>query len=448
MANVRHPMSDTDKHAHTEEQVQALLSQPAPSFQPPSSGANYVAPPAPGYDVKGLWHCFKSELRTGTSTGGMALQGGLSGLGQGIKIELVPHRNHTIDFESFPDDRSDLLRKWMGTPVGVPQALISTFPLFESASMYDQAPFLVPYVAFGGSVISKEAAELCNGYTFSRIWAMSETTASALMNGGVDAKKVVVVRPPICSASWGDFSTTAPPADDTFRFGAVCDWNERSGVFDLIQAYFQQFSRDQQVSLSLRCPVPDRTTVREFKEQVGERLRGFALALGDDNFPASRKMPHLALHMGDESDAETIAWIKTLDSFVDVSPGSGFDAPTIWAKACGVPMVGKRPGFAGEIIWPAGIHDYYMNHELTSDSPSEADDGTSGPQTRWYKSTINDISGALSRQFGCGKQFHVPLEEFADKYSAESDIWRNHTIDALFDLLGNKADELLGKVPV
>ena len=91
------------------------------------SGLPYIAPPAPGADTKGLWHYFPAHTRSGYSTHAIALHRMLL---DELKIPtaLVPHRLAALDIEQFPDDRAEMLTKWMADAVGLPEAMIVSLP--------------------------------------------------------------------------------------------------------------------------------------------------------------------------------------------------------------------------------------------------------------------------------------------------------------------------------
>jgi glycosyltransferase involved in cell wall biosynthesis len=320
---------------------------------------NYVAPPAPGYDVHGFWNCFGTQHRTGYATHAMALHWMLSKI-LGIKTQLTPHRSLDIDIERFPKDRETQLFEWTKEAVGHPHALIVSFPLEVAAEMEEATGNVVPYCAFEGDRVSLFARDLAEGPIFSRIWVVSEFVKKAFIGGGVRAERVDVVRPMLTDGFWKmtpieqlqQAKNRPVTHDDPFIFGTLGTWQKRKGMYDLVRAYFGSFKREEPVKLVIRTsPLNSNTTIRRFKEQITSEIAEIAREFGDNNFPMSCRMPKLGFELGtDLSDQEVIEWLGTLDCYVNPSYGEGLGIPHIWAKAQGVPLVSSGYGAVGEMV--------------------------------------------------------------------------------------------------
>jgi len=319
----------------------------------PITGYQYVAPPAPGYDVHGLWHYFPCHGRTGYAAHAIALH---SLLIDELKVptSLVPHRNAAIDIDKFPRDRFDMLLGWMKHICGHPEAFIVSLP--PELKMYEQTRALVNYVAFEATKVSEFAAQnVCNDEKLAALWCVSEFTARAFLSSGVDSKKVFVVRPPICDGPWKAMFT---PLDElertqhgsTFQFGTVGTWHERKGFRDLVRAYFREFKRSEPVELAIRTShLGDELTIKKFRDKVVDEIAAVAREFGDDDYPRSKKMPVIRILLGtDLSDAELIKWLGSIDCYVNPSYGEGLGIPAMWAAAQGLPIVSSEFGAVGE----------------------------------------------------------------------------------------------------
>jgi glycosyltransferase involved in cell wall biosynthesis len=328
------------------------------------SGANYVAQPAPGYDVSGLWHCFGSGGRTGYATHAIALHWILSHQ-LGITTELVPHRDEDVDIERFPEDRYDMLFGWMKSAVGVPRLLFASYPPEVAMKMDGIGPSVVPYCAFEGTKVSEMCRDICNGPLFLQVWVVSDSVRQALLAGGVHPDKVLTVRPPVCDGPWKmpelvphDVDAPPPTQDRPYTFGVLGTWQQRKGMHDLVRAYFGTFERDDNVQLVIRTSAfSGKMTIRDFKEKLTEEIAAIAAEFGDKDFPASKKMPKLRFEIGtDATDQEIIEWLSQLDCYVNPSYGEGLGIPHIWAKANGVPMVSTGYGAVGDLLREINEH--------------------------------------------------------------------------------------------
>jgi glycosyltransferase involved in cell wall biosynthesis len=329
----------------TAEEVQALTE----TFQ--RTGANYVAQPAPGYDVHGLWHCFGSHQRTGYALHAIALHWMLSKSLE-ITTELIPHRHVDVDVEKFPADRYDMLFKWMKSPVGYPHLLFASYPPEVAMHMRAVGPPPIPYCAFEGTRVSSFCRDLCNGPVFKQVWVVSDSVRNAMIAGGVDPARVLTVRPPVCDGPWTMPGRKESDPERPFTFGALGTWQKRKGMHDLVRAYFGEFKREENVQLVIRTSAfSSVNTIREFKTDLTEEIAELASEFGDDDFPRSKKMPKLRFLIGtDATDQQVIDWLASLDCYANPSYGEGLGIPHIWAKANGVPMVSTGYGAVGDLL--------------------------------------------------------------------------------------------------
>jgi len=388
---------------------------------------NYVAPPAEGHDVHGLWHCFGTAHRSGYATHAMALHWMLAKELK-IKTQLTPHRSMDIDIERFPKDRDAQLFEWTKEAVGWPHALFVSFPLEVAAEMEDAGSPVVPYCAFEGDKVSRYAKDLATGPIFKQVWVVSEFVKSAFVAGGVPAERVDVIRPMITSGFWkmtpieqlqkakNRIVTWADP----FVLGTLGTWQKRKGMFDLLRAYFGNFSREEPVVLVIRTsPLNSGLTIKKFKEQLTQEIAEIAREFGDDNFPASKKMPRLQLELGtDLDDQQVIEWLGTLDCYVNPSYGEGLGIPHVWAKAQGVPIVSSSYGAVGDMIRETRLasgafFDHLFSHHLTPVDPVMMKLGLMFERsTKWGTYAVADLAGAMRAAMAEGRMVDVASAEY------------------------------------
>jgi len=324
-----------------------------------AGGVQYVAQPAPGYDVAGLWHCFGTEFRSGYATHAIAMHWIIANR-LGLRMQLTPHRTADVDIDRFPKDRYDLLFGWMKETVGIPRALICSYPPETAMVMYEAAPKLVPYVAFEGTKISAYGKRICDRGIFDKVWVVSDFVRDAYIAADIAPELVRTVRPMLCGGPW-----PMPPIEqlrvvrnrpvtdeDPYQFATVGTWQKRKGMHDLARAYWSTFKRDEPVVLTIRTSAfGTGGTIRELREKILGELKPIAAEFGDTSFPATSKLPRIRFEFGTSlTDADLIAWLGTIDCYVNPSYGEGMGIPQTWAKALGVPMVSTGFGAVGALL--------------------------------------------------------------------------------------------------
>lgn len=394
---------------------------------------NYVAPPADGYDVHGLWSCFGTQHRTGYATHAMALHWMLAKELK-IKTQLTPHRSMDIDIERFPSDRETQLFAWTKEAVGYPHALIVSFPLEVAAEMENAAATVIPYCAFEGDRVSRYAKDLATGPIFEQVWVVSEFVKSAFVAAGVPGSRVDVIRPMLTDGFWKmtpldklAVEKNRPVThEDPFVFGTLGTWQKRKGMFDLVRAYFSTFKREEPVTLVIRTsPLSSNVTIKKFKEQLTQEIAEIAREFGDNDFPLSKKMPKLSLELGtDLSDQQVIEWLGSLDCYVNPSYGEGLGIPHVWAKAQGVPLVSSEYGAVGEMIYELddargsiASCDHTFPHQASPVDPEMLKLGLMFERTtKWGTYNVKDLANAMRSAELDGRKF----DEVSAKYMREA----------------------------
>lgn len=410
--------SDAEKPTSQDEiEAENAVRQLEKQFEQTSRvGYNYVAKPAPGFDVHGLWHTFSAHDRTGYASHAMSLHWMLDRI-LGIPTQLVPHRHKDVDIEHLPHDRYDTLFAWVKEAVGIPAALICSYPPEVAAVMEGAAPNVVPYCAFEAVPISAAVVEMCNNPDlFTSIWTVSDFSRWTFTGSGVEEARVQTVRPVLCGGPWPMRSWSAiaemkrqrpVSEEDPYIIGALGSWHKRKGMHDLIRAYFNEFRRDEPVKLRIRTSAfGEKLTIREMKEYLTEQIAEIAKEFGDDNFPESKKMPRLGLDLGtDLTDEEVIDWLAWLDGYANASYGEGLGIPHIWARAHGVPMVTSDWGAVGQLVCESkGAYDSVFDSYRT---PAGHEMLTAGlmfnERTSWGGYELDDLSTALRRMVSHGR---------------------------------------------
>jgi glycosyltransferase involved in cell wall biosynthesis len=312
-------------------------------------GYQYVAEPAAGHDVVGLWHTFPCSTRSGYAAHACALHSMLEKLG--VPTMLAPHPVMEIDVTKFPEDRSEMLMRWLKTPVGIPKAFIASFQP-DVRGRDHGVPAYIPYVAFEANPMSPFAARVCESPEMTTaIWCVSEYTRHCYASSGVDPAKLRVVRPAICDGPWaGMIQQRAARNDGVYKFGTNGTWHERKGFHNLVRAYFAAFSRADPVLLVIRTSYfgvgRDRPLLVDFERKVLAEITAMKAEFQRPGWES----PRIKLLTGTGvTDAELIEWIGSLDAYVNPSFGEGLGIPPVWAAAQGVPLITSDYGAVGDL---------------------------------------------------------------------------------------------------
>lgn len=439
-------MSDTDSKVNDDLEAEYARQEPTEhelrqledQFRSASFRTQYVAKPAPGHDVHGIWHTFEAHFRSGYAAHGIALHYMLSKQ-LGIPTQLIAHPYHDVDIDRFPEDRYDMLFEWHKEVVGHPHAVFASYPPDVAAPLgsaddphYAVGPNIIPYCAFEGFPVSSIVADACNNdRLFRRVWTVSDFSKHCFVASGVNEERVDVVRPPMCDAPWtmrdvqplADDKDSRPVYDrDPFVFGMMGTWIRRKGIEDLLRAYFTAFERQEPVSLWIRTSsFEQHRTIRELKEELTERIRDIAGECGHHGFPEAKTTPHLHVSVGTgATDDEVIEWLSRLDGFANPSYGEGLGIPHIWAKAHGVPLVTSEFGAVGDLVREFGGTDAVFEHTLRKvDADVLPVSFMFDNNTQWGGYEPSDMADAMRRCYEQGRRADVEAaHRVQDAFSA------------------------------
>jgi glycosyltransferase involved in cell wall biosynthesis len=182
-------------------------------------------------------------------------------------------------------------------------------------------------------------AELCD-----EIWTGSQYNAQAIRNAGVT--KPIIIIPEAIDVSI-DLTKIEPyivTNKDTYKFYSIFEWTERKNPTALLTAYWQEFQKEENVSLTIKTYVDNFNS--EKKKEIETNIRRVKDGLG---------LPKYApVYLYEElMDRHQIyRFHKTFDCFVSAHRGEGWGIPQMEALLVGNPIVSTNCG---------GIHEYLKN---------------------------------------------------------------------------------------
>lgn len=172
------------------------------------------------------------------------------------------------------------------------------------------------------------------------IWTGSEFNAQAIRNAGVE-KPIHIIPEAIDTEVDEELKPYIIENANSFKFYSIFEWTERKNPVALLQAYWQEFKPDENVSLTIKTYVdnftPDkRQEVMNNIKQVKKRL---ALDFYAPVFVFRNLMDRRQIYR----------FHKTFDCFVSAHRGEGWGIPQMEAMLMEKPVISTNCG---------GIHEY------------------------------------------------------------------------------------------
>lgn len=151
----------------------------------------------------------------------------------------------------------------------------------------------------------------------------------------------------------------------TFRFISVFGWSYRKGFDVLIQAFLEEFSSRDDVTLILSSRFVGQ---KEKKDRIFSDFSHIRSLVNKED----RELPHIALHCDYTPDKDMPRLYRSGHCFVLPSRGEGFGLPYCEAGACEIPVIasdhgGQRDFLDDEVAYMVPPDGYYVSR--TTDPP-------------------------------------------------------------------------------
>ena len=187
--------------------------------------------------------------------------------------------------------------------------------------------------------------------------------------GAVDVHVVPYIIPDQFTAA-GPVARLAPR--DTCAFGSVFEWVPRKVPGRTIEAFVQEFDRDEPVRLYLRTSHPRGGSAEAL---VGEWSQGDGRVVTlPDPFP------------------DLAPFYRGLDAYVSCTAGEGYGQTLAEAMACGLPTIASRHG--GNLDFMNDANSYLVDVEPWSHAFTR-----DGEEFRWRLPRVASIRATLRRVF-------------------------------------------------
>ncbi|WCN37470.1 glycosyltransferase family 4 protein [Aneurinibacillus uraniidurans] len=188
------------------------------------------------------------------------------------------------------------------------------------------------------------------------IWVPSVFNYETFCAAGIPSEKIFILPEPLDDNLYTPTDVRPYPLPDckTFKFLSVFDWSIRKGWDLLLEAYFTEFSAQDDVSLILKVSKINEPNATPFTKiaEVAKRL-------------GVSKLPHIHVIESRLTEKEMIQLYGSVDAFVLPSRGEGWGRPYMEAMAMNLPTIGTR--WSGQLDFMNDENSYLIDVErLTS----------------------------------------------------------------------------------
>ncbi|MBZ4654816.1 MAG: glycosyl transferase family 2 [Peptococcaceae bacterium] len=180
--------------------------------------------------------------------------------------------------------------------------------------------------------IPEKWVKACNSVDF--VLVPSRFNLETFQQSGVQPEKLKVVPLGINSTYFTPEGPkfTFPPAHSLFTFLSIGEWTPRKGFDILIRAFVQEFSRDDDVCLVLKCHC-NGSDYDPSGNKIQKEIKGIVAR-------EKKSAPPRIFHIPQTLPSQDMpALYRMAQCFVLATRGEGWNVPVFEALACGVPVL-------------------------------------------------------------------------------------------------------------
>jgi glycosyltransferase involved in cell wall biosynthesis len=196
---------------------------------------------------------------------------------------------------------------------------------------FPMAPLSIGRTMFETDSVPENWVKILNEMT--EIWVPSEFNRETFAAAGIPWNRLQIIPGTLDENIFNPAHATPYTLTDTasFKFLSVFDWSIRKGWDILLQAYFEEFDANDDVSLILKLTYINEPNIDPYK-----KIRELAKKLGIHK-PSPVHIIHQHL-----AEKELVGLYKAVDCFVLPSRGEGWGRPYMAAMAMELPTIGTK----------------------------------------------------------------------------------------------------------
>jgi glycosyltransferase involved in cell wall biosynthesis len=187
-----------------------------------------------------------------------------------------------------------------------------------------------------------------------QVWVPTEFARKIFVDGGVDAEKLRVLGEPVDTTFFNPDNLSEPmkipgKGENTFVFLSIFKWEERKGWDILLEAYFSEFSKEDDVLLVILTNAYHSND--NFEEVAMKHIKMKGGGKHDDmsRLPKVYFQPHV-------SQNKLPSLFAASDVFVLPSRGEGWGRPHVEAMSMQVPVIATNWG--GPTEYMSGLNSF------------------------------------------------------------------------------------------
>lgn len=360
---------------------------------------------------------------SGTAEVGRNLFFSLMNLGLKVKLVDVPYWSH-LKAELSPEDRDmiefGLNRNDINDPVA-----IHFYPPDPFRGLINVgARTNISYTVFETDKCPILWRDILNNPQFSEVWVACDFQKEAYASQGVDRHKIKVVPFGVNTDKFNPgVGSLEIEGRKKFAFGTAFDWSVRKNPEGILGAFLQEFNKEQDACLVLKSYTGygDEAAADGIKNEI-KRMR--AMIKSNANILFLRKyLP----------DSKIPMLHNSVDAWVNLSRGEGWDLGSIQSIACGVPVIASDN--TSHKVYLNNDNSYLVSCQKTQIINQEF--LTKSPQFlghSWYEPNLKDARKQMRLAYEDWKTGDIDKKKKQARADSLGFNWKNTAIKILFEI--------------